>query len=57
MYREPDENVKTCEECHEFSLLPKYKTSLRTPVSSLFDVFSIDFAGPLLTTEKETATS
>lgn len=52
MYHELHEYVRSCESCQKCTPLPKYKTSLRTPISSLFDVFSIDFAGPLPTTEK-----
>ena len=38
--------VKSCDGCQKARPIPKYKTTLRHPISSLFDVFSIDFAGP-----------
>ena len=38
--------VKSCDGCEKARPIPKYKNTLRLPISSLFDVFSIDFAGP-----------
>lgn len=52
MYREFHDYLMTCDQCQKFSPLPKYKTSLRTSISSLLDVFSIDFADPPPTMEK-----
>lgn len=33
--------------------LPKYRTGLRAPITTLFDVFSIDFAGPFIVTKND----
>ena len=38
--------VKSCEGCQFASSIPKYRTDLSLPITSLFDSFSIDFAGP-----------
>ena len=52
MYKDIFEYVKTCEDCQKMNAIPKYRTALRTPITSLFDVFSIDFAGPFNTTPR-----
>ena len=46
IYKDVTEYVKSCDGCQKARQIPKYKTTLRLPVSSLFDVFSTDFAGP-----------
>ena len=38
--------VKSCEGCQFASSIPKYRTDLSLPITSLFDSFSIDFVGP-----------
>lgn len=40
-------HVKTCVGCQRAAPIPKYRTSLRMPITGLFHTFSIDFAGPL----------
>ena len=40
-------HVKSCKGCQLASPVPKYRTTLRMPLTGLFDTFSIDFAGPL----------
>ena len=52
MYKEVHDYVKTCEDCQKMTRIPRYYSGLRTPMTSLFDVFSIDFAGPLPTTPR-----
>ena len=44
--------VRSCESCQRFAPIPKYRTTLRIPVTSLFSAFSLDFAGPLPETTK-----
>ena len=39
--------VRSCRGCQLATPIPKYRTTLHLPITSLFDVFSIDFAGPL----------
>lgn len=39
--------VRSCVECQKSEPIPKYRTTLRTPLAGLFDAFSIDFSGPL----------
>ena len=39
-------HVKTCKGCQLAQPAPKYRTTLRMPITGLFDTFSIDFAGP-----------
>lgn len=43
--------VKTCDTCQRMKNVQRYVTNRFTPHSELFDVFSIDFAGPLPTTD------
>ena len=38
--------VKSCDGCQRSAAVPHYKTDLHLPITTLFDVFSIDFAGP-----------
>ena len=52
MYKEIQDYVKTCEDCQKMTSIPKYYSGLRAPLTSLFDVFSINFAGPLPTTPR-----
>lgn len=40
-------HVKSCKGCLLSSPLPRYRTTLRIPLTGLFHMFSIDFAGPL----------
>lgn len=42
--------VRSCDACQRVKGLPKYKTNLFRPVTGLFEVFSIDFAGPITIT-------
>ena len=44
--------VKTCDTCQRMSKLPPYPTKLTKPITSLFEVFSIDFAGPFPETQR-----
>ena len=46
VYADVRDYVKSCHGCQKACPIPKYKTTLRLPISSLFDTFSIDFAGP-----------
>ena len=39
--------VRGCDSCQKSTPIPKYKTTLRFPMTSLFDTYSIDFARPL----------
>lgn len=39
--------VKTCDKCQRMKSSKSYATSLFVSQISLFDVFSVDFAGPL----------
>ena len=41
-------HIKSCKGCQLAAAVPKYRTTLRTPITGLFDTFSIDFAGPLV---------
>ena len=41
-------HVKSCRGCQHVKPVPKYHKTLRTPLTGLFDTFSIDFAGPLV---------
>ena len=49
VYHEVSKYVSSCENCQGMAPVPSYNTSLKTPSTTLFDVFSIDFAGPLPT--------
>ena len=49
VYKEIGRYVKSCEDCQRMGSLPAYRSALKTPLTTLFDVFSIDFAGPLPT--------
>lgn len=40
-------HVKSCKGCQRAAPIPKYRTSLRMPITGLFYSFSIDFATPL----------
>lgn len=51
MYHEIHKYVKSCDICQIFAPSPKYKSSLRTHISSLLDVFSIYFVGTLPVTK------
>lgn len=44
--------VKSCDGCQRSSHLPTYRTTMRLPVSLIFDVFSFDFAGPFPKTKQ-----
>ena len=39
--------VRGCDGCQKATTLPKYKTTLHFPITSLFGTFSVDFAWPL----------
>jgi len=39
--------VRSCDACQRMSRLPSYKTTLKRPITNLFEVYSIDFAGPI----------
>lgn len=39
--------VKTCDACQRMAKLPPYHTALTRPITSLFEVYSIDFSGKL----------
>ena len=45
-YKEVTDYVKSCDECQKARPITYYKTTLCLPISSLFDVFCIDIAGP-----------
>lgn len=45
--KETFQYVKTCDTCQRMAKLPSYHTWMTRPITSLFEVFSIDFAGPL----------
>ena len=47
VHRDVNGYVRGCEGCQRASPIPKYKTTLRFPMTSLFDTYSVDFAGPL----------
>lgn len=44
--------VKSCDECQRMRPLRQYCTTLHRPLTSLFEVFSIDLAGPFPTTRE-----
>ena len=46
VYRDVRDYVKSSEGCQKARPIPKYRNTLRLPISSLFSVFSIEFAGP-----------
>ena len=50
MHRDIHDYVRSCHDCQIFTPLPNYPASLKLPLTTLFDVFSIDFAGPYPTT-------
>lgn len=52
IYIEVYSYVKSRGHCQRF-FVPKYYSNLKTPPSSIFDVNSIDFAGPLQRTARE----
>ena len=52
MYKEIQDYVKTCEDCQEMTRIPIYYFGLGAPLTSLFDVVPIDFAGTLPTTPR-----
>ncbi len=39
-------HVRSCQGCQRAQPVTKYRTTLRIPLTELFDVFSLDFAGP-----------
>ena len=39
--------VRSCHDCQVMKPIPAYHSTLHIPLTHLFDVFSIDFAGPL----------
>ena len=45
VYRDIYDYVKSCDGCQRRAAVPHYKTDLHLPITTLFDVFSIDFAG------------
>lgn len=49
MPRDTTNYVSTCDECQRMKSVPKYITTLHLPITALFDVFSMDFAGPFPT--------
>ena len=50
VYTDVRDYVKSCDGCEIARPIPKNRTTLRLPISSLFDTFSIDFAGPFSVT-------
>lgn len=46
-YKEITDYVRGCHDCQLFSPVPSYRTTKHIPITSLFETFSIDFAGPL----------
>ena len=46
VYRDIYDYVKSCDGCQRSAAVPHYKTDLHVPITTLFDIFSIDFAGP-----------
>ena len=46
VYKDVRDYLKRCDGCQKARPIPKYKTTLRILISSLFRVFSIDFTGP-----------
>ena len=47
VHRDVNDYVRGCDGCQKATPIPKYKTTLQFPMTSLFDTYSIDFAGPL----------
>lgn len=45
--------VRSCVGCQKLKPIPKYRTTLRIPLTGLFDTFSMDFAGSLHLCENE----
>ncbi len=45
-------HVRICDECQKSKPYTRYKSILHQPVSGIFDVWSLDFAGPLPRTPK-----
>lgn len=45
--------VKSCDRCQQNATVPYYKTDLHLPITTSFDVFSNDFAGPFFLTSSE----
>lgn len=43
-----EQYVKACDTCQSMKLVPRYVSVLARPVIGLFEVFSMDFAGPFL---------
>ena len=41
-------HVRSCDGCQRAAAVPRYRTTLRAPLTGLFDTFSLDFAGPLI---------
>lgn len=39
--------VRSCDPCQRMKGIPTYHTKLTRPITNLFEVFSIDFAGPI----------
>lgn len=52
MYKDVHEYVITCDGCQRMARILKYYSGLKAPLTSLFEVFSIDFAGPLPVTPR-----
>ena len=46
VYKDLTDYVKSCDGCQNARPIRKYKNTLGLPISSLYVVFSIDFAGP-----------
>ena len=46
VYKDVRDYVKSCDGCQKVRPIPKYKTTLRLPISSLFSGISIAFAVP-----------
>ena len=46
VYKDVRAYLKSCEGCQKARPIPKYETTVRLPISSLFSVLSIGFAGP-----------
>ena len=47
VHRDVNDYVLGCDGFQEAKPIPKYKITLRFPMTSLFDTYSIDFAGTL----------
>ena len=47
MHRDIHDYFRSCHDCQMFTPQPKYRTPLKSPLTTFFDVFSIDFAGHL----------